>query len=67
MVLSLCRADAEKKSKHDNVSVDTMKAIWEFGSVAPLLLYRDTRQAKCPLYPHRRKMQYPLNRVLGET
>jgi len=57
----------KKKSKRDIVSVDTKKAIWELGSVAPLLLHRDTRQAKCPLYPIRRKIQYPLNRRLGET
>jgi hypothetical protein len=54
------QARCRKKSKRDVVSVDNMKAIWELGGVAPLLLYRDTRQVKCPLYPHPKENTVPI-------
>jgi hypothetical protein len=50
----------KKKPKRDIVPVDTMKAIWELGGVAPLLLYRDTRQVKCPLYPQPKENTAPI-------
>jgi len=53
-------------SKRDVVSVDTIKAIWELGGIAPVL-YRDTRQAVSALSPSEGKYSTPLNRKVGET